>query len=39
MVREFKDTPLDDAGAVREEIGKYVDAKEVKRLWRFVVIE
>jgi len=40
MVREFKEyRPWKSQAQFEKEIGKYVDAKEVKRLWRFVVIE
>ena len=40
MVREFKEyRPWKTQAQFDKEIGKYVDAKEVKRLWRFVVIE
>jgi DNA uptake protein ComE-like DNA-binding protein len=40
MVREFKEyRPWKTQGQFEKEIGKYVDAKEVKRLWRYVVIE
>jgi DNA uptake protein ComE-like DNA-binding protein len=40
MVREFKEyRPWKTQAQFEKEIGKYVDAKEVKRLWRFVVIE
>jgi len=40
MVREFKEyRPWKAQAQFDKEIGKYVDAKEVKRLWRFVVIE
>ena len=40
MVREFKEyRPWKSAVQFEKEIGKYVDAKEVKRLWRYVVIE
>ena len=40
MVREFKEyRPWKSQAQFEKEIAKYVDAKEVKRLWRFVVIE
>ena len=40
MVREFKEyRPWKAQAQFEKEIGKYVDAKEVKRLWRYVVIE
>ena len=40
MVREFKEyRPWKTTAQFEKEIGKYVDAKEVKRLWRYVVIE
>jgi DNA uptake protein ComE-like DNA-binding protein len=40
MVREFKEyRPWKTKGQFEKEIGKYVDAKEVARLWRYVVIE
>jgi DNA uptake protein ComE-like DNA-binding protein len=40
MVREFKEyRPWKTQAQFEKEIGKYVDAKEVKRLWRFVVIQ
>ena len=40
MVREFKEyRPWKTMAQFEKEIGKYVDAKEVKRLWRYVVIE
>ena len=40
MLREFKEyRPWKTAAQFEKEIGKYVDAKEVKRLWRYVVIE
>jgi len=40
MAREFKEyRPWKSQAQFEKEIGKYVDAKEVKRLWRFVVIE
>jgi DNA uptake protein ComE-like DNA-binding protein len=40
MVREFKEyRPWKAQAQFEKEIGKYVDAKEVKRLWRFVVIQ
>ena len=39
MVREFKEyRPWKTKGQFEKEIGKYVDAKEVARLWRYVVI-
>ena len=39
MVREFKEyRPWKTQAQFEKEIGKYVDAKEVKRLWRYVVI-
>ena len=39
MVREFKEyRPWKTQEQFQKEIGKYVDAKEVARLWRFVVI-
>ena len=39
MVREFKEyRPWKTKGQFEKEIGKYVDQKEVARLWRFVVI-
>ncbi|HUF46315.1 MAG TPA: hypothetical protein VMM93_00805 [Vicinamibacterales bacterium] len=39
MVREFKEyRPWRTEAQFTREIGKYVDAKEVARLWRFVVI-
>ena len=39
MVREFKEyRPWKTKEQFEKEIGKYVDAKEVKRLWRFVYI-
>lgn len=40
MVREFKEyRPWKAQAQFEKEIGKYVDSKEVKRLWRYVVIE
>jgi DNA uptake protein ComE-like DNA-binding protein len=40
MVREFKEyRPWKTQGQFEKEIGKYVNAKEVARLWRYVVIE
>jgi DNA uptake protein ComE-like DNA-binding protein len=40
MVREFKEyRPWKSKEQFEREIGKYVDAKEVARLWRFVVIQ
>jgi DNA uptake protein ComE-like DNA-binding protein len=40
MVREFKEyRPWKTKGQFEKEIGKYVDAKEVARLWRFVTID
>jgi DNA uptake protein ComE-like DNA-binding protein len=40
MVREFKEyRPWTSQAQFEKEIGKYVDAKEVKRLWRYVVIK
>jgi len=40
MVREFKEyRPWKSQAQFEMEIGKYVDAKEVKRLFRYVVIE
>ena len=40
MVREFKEyRPWKTKGQFEKEIGKYVGAKEVARLWRYVVIE
>jgi DNA uptake protein ComE-like DNA-binding protein len=40
MVREFKEyRPWKTQEQFVKEIGKYVDAKEVARLWRYVVIE
>jgi DNA uptake protein ComE-like DNA-binding protein len=39
MVREFKEyRPWKAQAQFEKEIGKYVDAKEVRRLWRYVVI-
>jgi DNA uptake protein ComE-like DNA-binding protein len=40
MVREFKEyRPWKTKEQFDREIGKYVDAKEVARLWRYVVID
>jgi hypothetical protein len=40
MVREFKEyRPWKTQGQFEKEIGKYVDQKEVARLWRYVVIQ
>jgi DNA uptake protein ComE-like DNA-binding protein len=40
MVREFKEyRPWKTQAQFEKEIGKYVGAKEVARLWRYVVIE
>ena len=40
MVREFKEyRPWKTKEQFEKEIGKYVDQKEVARLWRYVVIE
>ena len=40
MVREFKEyRPWKTPAQFEKEIGKYVDAKEVKRLWGYVVIQ
>jgi DNA uptake protein ComE-like DNA-binding protein len=40
MVREFKEyRPWSSQAQFEKEIGKYVDAKEVARLWRYVVIK
>ena len=40
MVREFKEyRPWKTKGQFEKEIGKYVDAKEAARLWRYVVIQ
>jgi DNA uptake protein ComE-like DNA-binding protein len=40
MVREFKEyRPWKTQAQFEREIGKYVDAKEVARLWRFVTIK
>jgi DNA uptake protein ComE-like DNA-binding protein len=40
MVREFKEyRPWKTKQQFEKEIGKYVDAKEVARLWRYVVIQ
>ncbi|MBP9899005.1 MAG: hypothetical protein KBF28_11570 [Gemmatimonadales bacterium] len=39
MVREFKEyRPWKNEAQFQKEIGKYVDAKEVARLWRYVTI-
>jgi DNA uptake protein ComE-like DNA-binding protein len=39
MVREFKEyRPWRNEAQFQKEIGKYVDAKEVARLWRYVTI-
>jgi DNA uptake protein ComE-like DNA-binding protein len=39
MLREFKEyRPWKTKAQFEKEIGKYVDAREVARLWRFVVI-
>jgi len=39
MVREFKEyRPWTSKAQFEKEIGKYVDQKEVARMWRFVVI-
>ncbi len=39
MLREFKEyRPWKTQAQFEKEIGKYVDAKEVARLWRFMVI-
>jgi DNA uptake protein ComE-like DNA-binding protein len=39
MLREFKEyRPWKTKAQFEKEIGKYVDAKEVARLWRYVVI-
>ena len=39
MLREFKEyRPWKTRAQFEKEIGKYVDAKEVARLWRFMVI-
>ena len=40
MVREFKEyRPWTSQAQSEKDIGKYVDAKEVRRLWRYVVIK
>jgi len=40
MAREFAEyRPWKAYAQFEKEIGKYVDAKEVKRLWRYVVIQ
>lgn len=40
MLAEFKEyRPWKSQAQFEKEIGKYVDAKEVRRLWRYVVIE
>jgi len=40
MVREFNEyRPWTSQAQFEKEIGKYVDAKEVARLWRYVVIK
>ena len=40
MVREFKEyRPWKTKEQFEKEIGKYVDPKEVARLWRYVVID
>jgi DNA uptake protein ComE-like DNA-binding protein len=40
MVREFKEyRPWKTQAQFEKEIGKYVDAKEVRRLWRYVTIQ
>lgn len=40
MLGEFKEyRPWKTQAQFEKEIGKYVDAKEVRRLWRYVVIE
>jgi DNA uptake protein ComE-like DNA-binding protein len=40
MVREFKEyRPWTSQAQFQKEIGKYVDQKEVARLWRYVVIQ
>jgi len=40
MVREFKEyRPWTSEAQFQKEIGKYVDQKEVARLWRYVVIQ
>lgn len=39
MVREFKEyRPWKSQAQFEKEIGKYVDAKEVRRLWRYVTV-
>ena len=40
MVGEFKEyRPWKTKEQFEKEIGKYVNAKEVQRLWRYVVID
>ena len=40
MVREFKEyRPWKAQAQFEKEIGKYVDAKEVRRFWRYMVIQ
>ena len=40
MVREFKEyRPWTSQAQFQKEIGKYVDQKEVARLWRYFVIK
>jgi DNA uptake protein ComE-like DNA-binding protein len=40
MVREFKEyRPWVSQAQFEREIGKYVDEKEVARLWRYLVIK
>ena len=40
MVREFKEyRPWKTQAQFEKEIGKYVDAQEVRRLWRYVTIQ
>ena len=40
MVREFKEyRPWKTQAQFEKEIGKYVNAKEVARLWRFMTID
>ena len=40
MAHEFDEyRPWKTPAQFEKEIGKYVDAKEVKRLWRYVVIQ
>ena len=40
MVREFKEyRPWKAQAQFEKEIGNYLDAKEVKRLWRYVVVQ